>query len=142
MQVELTSVNPSLSVAPKSKGVDYTVVAGTRCAITVKLFDHFGNARPRGKDLVTFVQRSAIFENEGVGTEISFLPIGPGTYEYQVFLLFPLFCVPISPSLSLSSEELLGRYRYVLQAICPTGYGARATGCRARATGYWAHTTD
>ena len=90
MQVELTSVNPSLSVAPKSKGVDYTVVAGTRCAITVKLFDHFGNARPRGKDLVTFVQRSAIFENEGVGTEISFLPIGPGTYE-NVYVTMPAF---------------------------------------------------
>ena len=76
-------MNPALSIGSKAKGVEYSIVAGTRCAVSVKLFDSFGNARPRGKDKVTLIQLAPVFENEPVGGEIALLPVGLGAYEYQ-----------------------------------------------------------
>jgi hypothetical protein len=81
--VEMLSMNPSLSITSKAKGVEYSIVAGTRCAVSVKLFDTFGNARPRGKDKVTFIQLASCFESEPVGAEIPLLAVGLGAYEYQ-----------------------------------------------------------
>jgi hypothetical protein len=86
-RVEILSLNPSVSIASQSDASDYTIVAGTRCAVSVRLFDTFGNPRIAGNDKVSVLQLAPVFENEQVGSEILLRPAGAMTYEYQGLVL-------------------------------------------------------
>jgi len=89
-EVHLTSCQPMLvstmhgfNLASSSKDVQWSVVAGTNCCVSVKLYDKYGNLRPPGKDRVCMIQSTQCFSNEPVESEISLKPTGIGLYEFQ-----------------------------------------------------------
>ena len=89
-EVHLTSCQPNLvstmhssNLASKTKDVQWSVVAGTNCCVSLKLYDKYGNLRPPGKDRVTMLQSTPCFSNEQVENEIILKPTGIGLYEFQ-----------------------------------------------------------
>ena len=73
----------SLRSKPGESGAQFTVVAGNSVAVTVTLYDKYGNLRPRAKDTVALVQRMPTFKGVAVGAEAPLTPVGQGLYEYQ-----------------------------------------------------------
>ena len=96
-RVEVLSVSPSVSISPKAEGADYSIIAGTRCVVSVRLFDAFGNPRKPGSDRVALLQLAPVFENEPVGSEIVLRPAGAVAYEYQGMVLHA--CAPAEGSI-------------------------------------------
>ena len=73
----------SLRSKPGESGAHFSVVAGNSVAVTVTLYDKYGNLRPRAKDTVALVQRVPTFKGVAVGAEAPLTPVGQGLYEYQ-----------------------------------------------------------
>jgi len=81
-ELDMVDAMSASSFLTRNGSTNFTVVAGTNAAITVKLFDKYGNARPTGKDSVTLTQLNNLFHKAAVGVELPFIP-KLQAYEYR-----------------------------------------------------------